>query len=128
MVLDIHFERGFAEVDHRFGDRRLCHFPLFDFLKPLSFQWMCLAYLVMWLGKLVSLLVAKSIMAYKDFQLDRCPRDHAGALLQIELSVFRRAILVRATVGQNIMEQPLLSLRLAVSIAPGIVCKQLLVS
>ena len=51
MMVDIHLERGFAEVDHRFGDLRLCHFPLFDFLTPLPFQWMCLLYLVMWFGK-----------------------------------------------------------------------------
>lgn len=51
MVLDIHFERGFAEVDHRFGDFTQCHFPLFDFVKPLTFQWMCMLYLLMWLGK-----------------------------------------------------------------------------
>jgi vitamin K-dependent gamma-carboxylase len=52
MMIDIHFERGFAEVDHKFGDAQLCHFPLFNFLKPLPFQWMCQVYLVMWLGKL----------------------------------------------------------------------------
>ncbi len=51
MALDIHFERGFAEVDHRFGDSKLCHFPLFDLVKPLPFQWMCLLYLLMWLGE-----------------------------------------------------------------------------
>lgn len=50
MALDIHLERGFAEVDHRFGDPRICHFPLFNFMKPLAFQWMCLVYLVMWIG------------------------------------------------------------------------------
>ena len=50
MALDIHFERGFAEVDHRFGDFTQCHFPLFDFIKPLTFQWMCMLYLLMWLG------------------------------------------------------------------------------
>ncbi len=52
MMIDIHFERGFAEIDHKFGDPQICHFPLFDFLKPLPFQWMCQVYLVMWLGKL----------------------------------------------------------------------------
>ncbi|KZS07639.1 Gamma-glutamyl carboxylase [Daphnia magna] len=50
MAVDIHFERGFAEVDHRFGGFTQCHFPLFDFVKPLTFQWMCLVYLLMWLG------------------------------------------------------------------------------
>lgn len=52
MMIDIPYERGFAELDHRFGDPRKCHFPLFDFLKPLSFPWMCLLYLAMWIGTL----------------------------------------------------------------------------
>lgn len=51
MMMDILHERGFAEADHRFGDPKRCHFPLFTWLKPLAFQWMCLLYLFMWLGK-----------------------------------------------------------------------------
>lgn len=54
MAVDIHLERGFSEVDHRFGDTKLCHFPLFDFIQPLAFQWMCLIYLLMWIGQLIN--------------------------------------------------------------------------
>lgn len=50
MMIDIPYERGFSELDHRFGDPRKCHFPLFNFLKPLSFPWMCLLYFGMWIG------------------------------------------------------------------------------
>lgn len=56
MLVDIPFERGFSEIDERFGDTRKCHFPLFDFLKPLPFAWMCLAYLTMWIGECVNFL------------------------------------------------------------------------
>ena len=50
MLLDIPLERGFSEIDHRFGDPRTCHFPLFDFVRPLSFPLMSLVYALMWLG------------------------------------------------------------------------------
>ena len=62
MMIDIHFERGFAEVDYKFGDSQHCHFPLFNFLKPLSFQWMCQVYLVMWLGNSFSYLYIHSFI------------------------------------------------------------------
>lgn len=52
MVLDIPEERGLARADIRWGDPLECRFPLFNFLQPLPLQWMCIVYLVMWLGKL----------------------------------------------------------------------------
>lgn len=52
MMIDIPMERGFSEVDRRFGDPKSCHFPLFDLIQPLSMQLMSLVYTVMWLGAL----------------------------------------------------------------------------
>jgi vitamin K-dependent gamma-carboxylase len=67
MVLDIHIERGFSEVDHRFGDFTQCHFPLFDFVKPLTFQWMCMLYLLMWLGKFIVIIYTSSAVSLFGF-------------------------------------------------------------
>jgi vitamin K-dependent gamma-carboxylase len=50
MVLDIPEERGLADADINWGDPNECRFPLFDFLQPLSLQWMCIVYLIMWIG------------------------------------------------------------------------------
>ncbi len=52
MMIDIPMERGFSEVDRRFGDPKSCHFPLFDLIQPLSMQLMSLVYTVMWLGNM----------------------------------------------------------------------------
>jgi vitamin K-dependent gamma-carboxylase len=52
MILDIPEERGLADVDINWGDPNECRFPLFDFLQPLSLQWMCIVYLIMWIGTL----------------------------------------------------------------------------
>ncbi|KAG8277073.1 hypothetical protein J6590_049982 [Homalodisca vitripennis] len=50
MMVDILEERGLSQADVKWGDPHNCHFPLFDFLRPLPLEWMCLLYLVMWLG------------------------------------------------------------------------------
>ena len=53
MVIDIPQERGMAWLDGRFGDERICQFPLFNALKPLPVDWMYVLYLVMWSGKYI---------------------------------------------------------------------------
>lgn len=52
MLLDLPEERGGADVDLRWGEIKDCHFPLFPFLKPLSYPYMSLLYGVMWFGAL----------------------------------------------------------------------------
>jgi vitamin K-dependent gamma-carboxylase len=52
MILDIHGERGLGDTDIRWGDPNECRFPLFDWLKPLPLEWMCMVYLLMWLGNI----------------------------------------------------------------------------
>lgn len=48
---DVPEERGGSELDIKWGEPRDCHFPLFNFLKPLSLPYMGLLYGIMWLGK-----------------------------------------------------------------------------
>ncbi|OWF37824.1 vitamin K-dependent gamma-carboxylase-like [Mizuhopecten yessoensis] len=50
MVIDIPQERGMGVADVRWGDPSTCHFPLFDWLRPLPLVWMYVVYLVMLLG------------------------------------------------------------------------------
>jgi vitamin K-dependent gamma-carboxylase len=50
MILDVPEERGLANADIHWGDPNECRFPLFDFLQPLSLQWMCIVYFIMWIG------------------------------------------------------------------------------
>ncbi|XP_069669123.1 vitamin K-dependent gamma-carboxylase isoform X2 [Periplaneta americana] len=50
MVLDIPEERGLSNADINWGDPNECRFPLFNFLQPLPLQWMCIVYLIMWIG------------------------------------------------------------------------------
>lgn len=50
MVLDIVEERGFADVDLKWGDPNDCHFPLIHGMEPPSLQWMILLYWIMWTG------------------------------------------------------------------------------
>lgn len=50
MLIDIPFERGLSNADVIWGNENECRFPLFDWLKPLPFKGMCLAYLLMALG------------------------------------------------------------------------------
>ncbi|KAK9503159.1 hypothetical protein O3M35_011787 [Rhynocoris fuscipes] len=52
MMIDIPGERGSGDADIRWGDVNECRFPLFNFLKPLPLQYMCIAYFTMWLGAL----------------------------------------------------------------------------
>lgn len=52
MLVDLPGERGGAVIDIRWGNPRDCHFPLFNFLKPLEFPYMCLLYAVMMTGKI----------------------------------------------------------------------------
>ncbi|XP_028048732.2 vitamin K-dependent gamma-carboxylase isoform X2 [Monomorium pharaonis] len=50
MVIDVVEERGFADVDIKWGDPWECHFPLIHGMKPPSLLWMIMIYAVMWLG------------------------------------------------------------------------------
>ena len=50
MMIDIPNERGMSQADVEYGDKSLCIFPLFDFLAPLSVEWMVLVYALMFLG------------------------------------------------------------------------------
>lgn len=50
MLLDTLQERGLAAADVRWGDPDECRFPLFDLLRPLPVQWMCVLYLLMIIG------------------------------------------------------------------------------
>lgn len=52
MMLDIPQERGMSLVGNRWQDSSMCYFPLFDWLRPLSVDWMYVVYLVMFLGAL----------------------------------------------------------------------------
>lgn len=52
MMVDIPQERGMANVHFRWEDPTLCYFPLFNWLKPLSVDWMYVVYLVMFLAAL----------------------------------------------------------------------------
>ncbi|XP_033644268.1 vitamin K-dependent gamma-carboxylase-like [Asterias rubens] len=58
MLIDIPQERGMSMIDTRFGDPMTCHFPLFNFLRPLPVDWMYVVYLVMLAGALGILLGA----------------------------------------------------------------------
>lgn len=49
-MLDIPNERGMSEADIEYGNAKQCNFPLFDFLKPLSAEWMLVIYGIMFLG------------------------------------------------------------------------------
>ena len=51
MVIDIPQERGMASIFYRWQEGA-CIFPLFNFLRPLSTEWMYMVYLVMFLGAL----------------------------------------------------------------------------
>lgn len=49
MMTDIPQERGMLYIDAHFGGDT-CHFPLFNFIKPLPVDWMHVVYLIMFLG------------------------------------------------------------------------------
>ncbi|XP_060517290.1 vitamin K-dependent gamma-carboxylase isoform X2 [Cylas formicarius] len=50
MAIDIAEERGGADIDLRWGNPQICHFPLIPILKPMPFAYMSLVYAVMWIG------------------------------------------------------------------------------
>ncbi|XP_024877987.1 vitamin K-dependent gamma-carboxylase [Temnothorax curvispinosus] len=50
MVIDVVEERGFADVDIKWGDPWDCHFPLIHGMKSPSLPWMIMIYTVMWIG------------------------------------------------------------------------------
>ncbi|XP_011879676.1 PREDICTED: vitamin K-dependent gamma-carboxylase isoform X2 [Vollenhovia emeryi] len=50
MVIDVVEERGFADVDVKWGDPWDCHFPLIHGMKAPSLPWMIVIYTVMWIG------------------------------------------------------------------------------
>lgn len=50
MMIDIPNERGMVQADIEYGDKNLCHFPLFNFLSPLAVEWMVLVYAIMFIG------------------------------------------------------------------------------
>uniref|UniRef100_A0A0A1WX33 Vitamin K-dependent gamma-carboxylase n=1 Tax=Zeugodacus cucurbitae TaxID=28588 RepID=A0A0A1WX33_ZEUCU len=50
MCIDIAEERGGSQMDTRYGEPRLCHFPLFSGITAFSLPVMGCVYLVMWLG------------------------------------------------------------------------------
>ncbi|KAL3875762.1 hypothetical protein ACJMK2_033680 [Sinanodonta woodiana] len=52
MVMDTIHERGLHRVSEIWGDPDQCQFPLFDFLKPLPVEWMCMVYLSLILSAL----------------------------------------------------------------------------
>ncbi|KAL0099045.1 hypothetical protein PUN28_020235 [Cardiocondyla obscurior] len=50
MVIDVVEERGFANVDIKWGNSWDCRFPLIHGMKPLPLPWMIMIYAVMWMG------------------------------------------------------------------------------
>ncbi|XP_025156701.1 vitamin K-dependent gamma-carboxylase isoform X2 [Harpegnathos saltator] len=50
MVIDVVEERGFANIDIKWGDPWECHFPLIHGMRPPSLPWMIMLYTVMWIG------------------------------------------------------------------------------
>lgn len=51
MVSDVIEERGGSILDIRWGEPRMCHFPLFPTLLPLKLPYMGLIFGVMWMGE-----------------------------------------------------------------------------
>lgn len=49
MIIDIPQERGMLYIERHYGEES-CHFSLFNFIQPLSVDWMHVVYLVMLLG------------------------------------------------------------------------------
>lgn len=50
MIIDVVEERGFADIDVKWGDPWDCHFPLIHGMTPLPLPWMTILYGTMWLG------------------------------------------------------------------------------
>lgn len=51
MMVDILEERGLTDADLKWGNDNQCTFPLFNILRPLPLEWMCMLYFLMWIGK-----------------------------------------------------------------------------
>ncbi|KAH9494869.1 hypothetical protein Btru_015868, partial [Bulinus truncatus] len=49
MILDTLNERGMSSADIIWGSK-VCRFPLFNFLRPLSLEWMYMVYMIMFFG------------------------------------------------------------------------------
>ena len=56
MLIDVFEERGLNNADYRWGDSEECRFPLFDFMAPMSLEWMYMVYIIMALGETSTLL------------------------------------------------------------------------
>lgn len=55
MVLDCVHERGLARIVEKWSEEfEACHFPLFEFVKPLPVQWMVFVYLFLGCGEFIS--------------------------------------------------------------------------
>ncbi|CAH1954165.1 unnamed protein product [Acanthoscelides obtectus] len=50
MLCDLPEERGGSDIDIRWGNPKDCHFPLFPVMVIPAYPWMCLIYLMMWVG------------------------------------------------------------------------------
>ena len=50
MVIDIVHERGFSDIDKKWGDPRICRFPLIHGMVPPTLPWMVILYSIMWFG------------------------------------------------------------------------------
>lgn len=50
MVIDIVEERGFSDIDLKWGDPTICHFPLIHGMKPPHLPWTIVLYTLMWVG------------------------------------------------------------------------------
>lgn len=51
MLFDIPDERGGATMADRWGDPKLCHFPLVPFIRAIPMPYMALVYAALWMGK-----------------------------------------------------------------------------
>lgn len=51
MLFDISDERGGANMENRWGDPDVCHFPLLPFLQATPMPYMAIVYAGLWLGK-----------------------------------------------------------------------------
>lgn len=50
MVIDIVHERGLSDIDKKWGDNKICRFPLIHGMDSPSLPWMTILYTIMWSG------------------------------------------------------------------------------
>ncbi|XP_051155289.1 vitamin K-dependent gamma-carboxylase-like isoform X2 [Leptopilina boulardi] len=50
MVIDIVHERGLSNIDKKWGDSKICRFPLIHGMESPTLPWMTIIYTIMWLG------------------------------------------------------------------------------